>query len=109
MKDLEQRKNLIDGEYTGNLLVCANSVMLKNMIINGSLMSAVVQRIGQSPLDNWTITGGGTNAVSMNSGTNMKTLIVCCVDRPIKVFFDKDSTAAVKEKIKVSVTKNLYS
>ena len=105
---------LTAGEYTGNrtgnLLVRTNGVTLKNMTINGDLIIGCGVADGAITLDNVTVTGrvvvwgGGTNAVLMNNGSNMKTLTVCRVDGPVKVIFDKDSTAAVKVKIKVSIT-----
>lgn len=105
---------LAAGEYTGNrtgnLLVRASGVTLKDMTINGDLIIGCGAADGAVTLDNVTVTGrvvvwgGGTNAAFMNGGTNMKTLIVCRVDGPVKVIFDKDSTAAVKDKIKVFIT-----
>lgn len=105
---------LTAGEYTGNrtgnLLVRASGVTLKDMAVNGDLIIGCGAADGAVTLDNVTVTGrvvvwgGGTNAVFMNGGTNMKTLIVCRVDGPVKVIFDKDSTAAVKDKIKVFIT-----
>ena len=61
-------------------------------------------------LDNVTVTGrvvvwgGGTDAVWMNNGTDVADLIVCRVDGPVKVIFDKDSTLAVYDKIDVTIT-----
>lgn len=102
------------GEYTGNrngnLLVRTSGVTLKDMTINGDLLIGCGAADGVITLDHVTVTGrvvvwgGGTNAVFMNGGSNMKSLIVCRVDGPVKVIFDKDSTAAVKDKIKVTVT-----
>ena len=107
---------LTAGEYTGNrtgnLLVRTNGVTLKDMTINGDLIIGCGAADGAVTLDNVTVTGrvvvwgGGTNAVFMNGGSNMSRLIVCRVDGPVKVIFDKDSTAAVKDKIKVSITES---
>ena len=61
-------------------------------------------------MDNVTVTGrvvvwgGGTDAVWMNNGTDVADLIVCRVDGPVKVIFDKDSTLAVYDTIDVTIT-----
>lgn len=102
------------GEYTGNrsgsLLVRTSGVTLKNMTVNGDLIIGCGAADGVVTLSNVTVTGrvvvwgGGTNAVFMNDGSNTKSLIVCRVDGAVKVIFDKYSTAAVKDKIQVSIT-----
>ena len=40
----------------------------------------------------------------MNNGTRTDELIVCRVDGPVKVIFDKDSTLAVHDTIQVEIT-----
>ncbi|MDE7245224.1 MAG: S-layer homology domain-containing protein, partial [Oscillospiraceae bacterium] len=67
------------GNRTGNLLVRASGVTLKDMTVNGDLIIGCGAADGTVTLDNVTVTGrvvvwgGGTNAVFMNGGSNMKT------------------------------------
>ena len=90
--------------------VISDDVMLKDMTVDGDLILGCGIADGKVTLDNVTVTGrvvvwgGGTEAVYMNSGSNMPELIVCRVDEAAKVIFDKDSTMAVREKIDVSIT-----
>ena len=103
-----------EGEYTGdrsgNLLVRTDAVTLKNMTIDGDLIIGCGAGDGRITLENVAVTGrvvvwgGGTQAVYMNGGTYTGALIVCRVDNPVKVIFDKDSTLAVHDKITVTIT-----
>ena len=48
--------------------------------------------------------GGGTKAVYCNNGTNMPAVVVARVDDAVKVIYDRDSTLAVIDTIKVRIT-----
>lgn len=64
MKDLGQRKNLTDGEYTGDMLVRANGVMLKRMTINGMIRVSAKRTDASAALLSWGLrTRAGTIAV----------------------------------------------
>ena len=98
-------------DRTGNLLIRTDNVELHDMTIDGDLILGNGVANGKITLDNVTVTGrvvvwgGGTEAVYMNNGTTLPELVVCRVDDPVKVIFDKDSTLAVHDKIKVNITK----
>ena len=47
---------------------------------------------------------GGTKAVYCNNGTNMPEVVVARVDDAVKVIYDRDSTLAVIDTIKVRIT-----
>lgn len=97
-------------DYQGNLLIRTDDVTLKNMTIDGDLIIGCGAADGTVTLDNVDVTGrvvvwgGGTEAVYMNNGTDVGNLIVCRVDNPVKVIFDKDSTLTVYDKIEVEIT-----
>ena len=80
------------------------------MYIDGDLIIGCGAADGTVTLDNVTVSGrivvwgGGTEAVWMNNGTRTDELIVCRVDGPVKVIFDKDSTLAVHDTIQVEIT-----
>jgi len=64
LKDLGQRKNLTDGEYTGDMLVRANGVMLKRMTINGMIRVSAKRTDASAALLSWGLrTWAGTTAV----------------------------------------------
>ena len=97
-------------DYDGNLLVRTDDVTLKDLTIHGDLIIGCGAADGDVTLDNVTVTGrvvvwgGGTDAVWMNNGTDVADLIVCRVDGPVKVIFDKDSTLKVYDTIDVTIT-----
>lgn len=98
------------GDRSGNLLVRMDEVTLEDMYIDGDLIIGCGAADGTVTLDNVTVSGrivvwgGGTEAVYMNNGTDVADLIVCRVDGPVKVIFDRDSTLAVYQDIAVTVT-----
>ena len=100
-----------DGTLDGNLLIRTNDVVLKDATINGDLIIGNGAKDGKVTLSNVKITGrlvvwgGGTEAVYCNDGTDVEELIVCRVDGPVKVIFDRDSTLRVYDTIQVEITK----
>ena len=92
------------------LLVRADDVILQDLTVDGDLIIGCGAADGDVTLDNVTVTGrvvvwgGGADAVWMNNGTDVADLIVCRVDGPVKVIFDKDSTLAVYDTIDVTIT-----
>ena len=104
----------VSGTYTGdregNLLVRTDDVVLKDLTIDGDLILGCGAADGAVTLDRVTVTGrvvvwgGGTQAVYMNNGTDVEELIVCRVDNPVKVIFDRDSTLKVYDTIEVEIT-----
>ena len=98
------------GDRSGNLLVRMDEVTLEDMYIDGDLIIGCGAADGTVTLDNVTVSGrivvwgGGTEAVWMNNSTRTDELIVCRVDGPVKVIFDKDSTLAVHDTIQVEIT-----
>ena len=99
-----------NGSLKGNLLIRTGDVTLKNATIDGDLILGNGAADGKITLSNVKITGrlvvwgGGTKAVYCNDGTNVSELIVCRVDGPVKVIFDRDSTLKVYDKIDVQIT-----
>ena len=97
-------------DYDGNLLVRTDGVTLQDLTVDGDLIIGCGAADGEVTLDHVTVTGrvvvwgGGTDAVWMNNGTDVADLIVCRVDGPVKVIFDRDSTLAVHEDIQVTIT-----
>lgn len=97
-------------DYEGNLLVRTDDVTLKNLTVYGDLILGCGAADGAVTLDNVTVTGrvvvwgGGTDAVWMDNGTAVADLIVCRVDGPVKVVFDRNSTLKVYDKIDVTIT-----
>ena len=104
----------VKGEYAkdhdGNLLVRSADVTLKDMTIKGDLIIGCGAADGKITLDNVTVTGrllvwgGGTKAVYCNNGTQMPEVVVARVDDAVKVIYDRDSTLAVIDTIKVRIT-----
>ena len=104
----------VKGEYIkdhgGNLLVRCADVTLKDMTVKGDLIIGCGAADGKITLDNVTVTGrllvwgGGTKAVYCNNGTNMPEVVVARVDDAVKVIYDRDSTLAVIDTIKVRIT-----
>ena len=97
-------------DYDGNLLVRTDDVILQDLTVDGDLIIGCGAADGDVTLDNVTVTGrvvvwgGGTDAVWMNNGTDVADLIVCRVDGPVKIIFDKDSTLKVYDTIDVTIT-----
>ena len=97
-------------DYEGNLLVRADDVILQDLTVDGDLIIGCGAADGDVTLDNVTVTGrvvvwgGGADAVWMNNGTDVADLIVCRVDGPVKIIFDKDSTLKVYDTIDVTIT-----
>lgn len=97
-------------DYEGNLLVRTDDVTLKDLTVYGDLILGCGAADGAVTLDNVTVTGrvvvwgGGTDAVRMDNGTDVADLIVCRVDGPVKVVFDRDSTLKVHDTIEVAIT-----
>ena len=104
----------VKGEYVkdhdGNLLVRCADVTLKDMTIKGDLIIGCGAADGKITLYNVTVKGrllvwgGGTKAVYCNAGTNMPAVVVARVDDAVKVIYDRDSTLAVIDTIKVRIT-----
>ena len=104
----------VKGEYAkdhdGNLLVRCADVTLKDMTIKGDLIIGCGAADGKVTLDNVTVTGrllvwgGGTKAVYCNNGTQMPEVVVARVDDAVKVIYDRDSTLAVIDTIKVRIS-----
>ena len=104
----------VKGEYNkdhdGNLLVRCADVTLKDMTIKGDLIIGCGAADGKITLDNVTVAGrllvwgGGTKAVYCNNGTQMPEVVVARVDDAVKVIYDRDSTLAVIDTIKVRIT-----
>ena len=104
----------VKGEYSKdhdeNLLVRCADVTLKDMTIKGDLIIGCGVADGKITLDNVTVTGrllvwgGGTKAVYCNNGTQMPEVVVARVDDAVKVIYDRDSTLAVIDTIKVRIT-----
>lgn len=98
------------GDRSGNLLVRTDDVTLQDMTIDGDLIIGCGAADGKVTLSNVTVTGrvvvwgGGTEAVYMNDGTSVKELVVCRLDGPVKVIFDRDSTLTVYDTIEVRIT-----
>ena len=103
-------KGSYDKDMKGNVLIRTNDVELKNMTVDGDLIIGCGAADGKITLDNVTVTGrllvwgGGTKAVYCNAGTNMPAVVVARVDDAVKVIYDRDSTLAVIDTIKVRIT-----
>ena len=104
----------VKGEYTkdfdGTLLIRCADVTLKDLTVDGDLIIGCGAADGKITLDNVTVKGrllvwgGGTKAVYCNNGTNMPEVVVARVDDAVKVIYDRDSTLAVIDTIKVRIT-----
>ncbi len=103
-------KGSYDKDMKGNVLIRTNDVELKNMTVDGDLIIGCGVADGKITLDNVTVTGrllvwgGGTKAVYCNNGTQMPEVVVARVDDAVKVIYDRDSTLAVIDTIKVRIT-----
>ena len=103
-------KGTYDKDIKGSVLIRTNEVMLKDMTVDGDLIIGCGAADGKITLDNVTVKGrllvwgGGTKAVYCNAGTNMPAVVVARVDDAVKVIYDRDSTLAVIDTIKVRIT-----
>ena len=103
-------KGSYDKDMKGNVLIRTNDVELKNMTVDGDLIIGCGAADGKLVLDNVTVKGrllvwgGGIKAVYCNNGTQMSEVVVARVDDAVKVIYDRDSTLAVIDTIKVRIT-----
>ena len=103
-------KGTYDKDIKGSVLIRTDDVGLKNLTVDGDLIIGCGAADGKITLDNVTIKGrllvwgGGTKAVYCNAGTNMPAVVVARVDDAVKVIYDRDSTLAVIDTIKVRIT-----
>ena len=103
-------KGTYDKDIKGSVLIRTNDVELKNMTVDGDLIIGCGAADGKVALDNVTVTGrllvwgGGMKAVYCNNGTQMPEVVVARVDDAVKVIYDRDSTLAVIDTIKVRIT-----
>ena len=103
-------KGTYDKDIKGSVLVRTDDVILKDMTVDGDLIIGCGAADGKITLDNVTVKGrllvwgGGTKAIYCNNGTNMPAVVVARVDDAVKVIYDRDSTLAVVDTIKVRIT-----
>ena len=103
-------KGSYDKDIKGSVLIRTDDVTLQNMTVDGDLIIGCGAADGKITLDNVTVKGrllvwgGGTKAVYCNAGTNMPAVVVARVDDAVKVIYDRDSTLAVIDTIKVRIT-----
>ena len=103
-------KGTYDKDIKGSVLIRTDDVTLKDMTVDGDLIVGCGAADGKITLDNVTVKGrllvwgGGTKAVCCNNGTNMPAVVVARVDDAVKVIYDRDSTLAVIDTIKVRIT-----
>ena len=103
-------KGSYDKDIKGSVLIRTDDVTFKNMTVDGDLIIGCGAADGKITLDNVTVKGrllvwgGGTKAVYCNAGTNMPAVVVARVDDAVKVIYDRDSTLAVIDTIKVRIT-----
>ena len=103
-------KGTYDKDIKGSVLIRTDDVELKNLTVDGDLIIGCGAADGKITLDNVTVKGrllvwgGGTKAVCCNNGTNMPAVVVARVDDAVKVIYDRDSTLAVIDTIKVRIT-----
>ena len=103
-------KGTYDKDIKGSVLIRSDEVTLKDMTVDGDLIIGCGAADGKITLDNVTVKGrllvwgGGTKAVYCNNGTQMPEVVVARVDDAVKVIYDRDSTLAVIDTIKVRIT-----
>ena len=103
-------KGSYDKDIKGSVLIRTDDVEMKDLTVDGDLIIGCGAADGKIVLDNVTVTGrllvwgGGTKAVYCNAGTNMPAVVVARVDDAVKVIYDRDSTLAVIDTIKVRIT-----
>ena len=97
-------------DIQGSVLVRTDDVTLQNMTVDGDLIIGCGAADGKIVLDNVKVTGrllvwgGGVRAVYCNNGAQMPEVVVARVDDAVKVIYDRDSTLAVIDTIKVRIT-----
>ena len=103
-------KGTYDKDIKGSVLIRTDDVELKNLTVDGDLIIGCGAADGKIVLDNVTVKGrllvwgGGTKAMYCNNGTQMPEVVVARVDDAVKVIYDRDSTLAVIDTIKVRIT-----
>ena len=103
-------KGSYDKDIKGSVLIRTDEVTLQNMTVDGDLIIGCGAADGKITLDNVTVKGrllvwgGGTKAVYCNNGSQMPAVVVARVDDAVKVIYDRDSTLAVIDTIKVRIT-----
>ena len=103
-------KGTYDKDIKGSVLIRTDDVELKNLTVDGDLIIGCGAADGKIVLDNVTVKGrllvwgGGTKAVYCNNATQMPAVVVARVDDAVKVIYDRDSTLAVIDTIKVRIT-----
>ena len=103
-------KGIYDKDIKGSVLIRTDDVELKNLTVDGDLIIGCGAADGKIVLDNVQVTGrllvwgGGTKAVYCNNGSQMPAVVVARVDDAVKVIYDRDSTLAVIDTIKVRIT-----
>ena len=103
-------KGTYDKDIKGSVLIRTDDVTLKDMTVDGDLIVGCGAADGKIVLDNVTVKGrllvwgGGVAAIYCNNGTNMPAVVVARVDDAVKVIYDRDSTLAVIDTIKVRIT-----
>ena len=103
-------KGIYDKDIKGSVLVRTDDVTFKDMTVDGDLIIGCGAADGKIVLDNVTVKGrllvwgGGVAAIYCNNGTNMPAVVVARVDDAVKVIYDRDSTLAVIDTIKVRIT-----
>ena len=103
-------KGTYDKDIKGSVLIRTDDVELKNLTVDGDLIIGCGAADGKITLDNVIVKGrllvwgGGTKAVYCNNGSQMPAVVVARVDDAVKVIYDRDSTLAVIDTIKVRIT-----
>ena len=103
-------KGTYDKDIKGSILIRTDDVTLQNMTVDGDLIIGCGAADGKITLDNVVVKGrllvwgGGTKAVYCNNGSQMPAVVVARVDDAVKVIYDRDSTLAVIDTIKVRIT-----
>ena len=103
-------KGTYDKDIKGSVLIRTDDVELKGLTVDGDLIIGCGAADGKIVLDNVTVKGrllvwgGGTKAVYCNNATQMPAVVVARVDDAVKVIYDRDSTLAVIDTIKVRIT-----
>ena len=103
-------KGTYDKDIKGSVLIRTDEVTLQNMTVDGDLIIGCGAADGKITLDNVVVKGrllvwgGGTKAVYCNNGSQMPAVVVARVDDAVKVIYDRDSTLAVIDTIKVRIT-----
>ena len=103
-------KGTYDKDIKGSVLIRTDDVELKDLTVDGDLIIGCGAADGKIVLDNVTVKGrllvwgGGTKAVYCNNATQMPAVVVARVDDAVKVIYDRDSTLAVIDTIKVRIT-----